>query len=126
MSCAAATPLTLNAPVQAVYVPAMRVELGDAVDERRRRIRRRCRRAGRAGGGEGCGRISVFDRRAARRAPVWRAHTAARRQHAGAARDRRRSASAPANTSLLVAENIPTQALGVGESPRCGGRRASR
>jgi hypothetical protein len=105
--------LTLNTPVQAVYVPAMRVELGDAAD------------AAAAGGGskaapqadrvaEGCGRISAFD-------------VAPRGERLYAARILLLDGSTPGPEGtpsfrvgagehhLLVAENIPTQALGVGE-----------
>jgi hypothetical protein len=104
--------LTLNAPVQAVYVPAMRVELGDAVDSGG---------GGSAaavvapspGGGEGCGRISALD-------------LAPRGEHLYAVRILLLDGSTPGPTGspsfrvgagehqLLVAENIPTQALGVG------------
>lgn len=105
--------LTLNAPVQAVYVPAMRVELGAAAD------------AAAGGGGssaapqtepvvEGCGRISAFD-------------VAPRGERQYAARILLLDGSTPGPEGtlsfrvgagehhLLVAENIPTQALGVGE-----------
>jgi len=104
--------LTLNAPVQAVYVPAMRVELGDAVDSGG---------GGSAaavvvpspGGGEGCGRISALD-------------LAPRGERLYAVRILLLDGSTPGPTGspsfrvgagehqLLVAENIPTQALGVG------------
>jgi hypothetical protein len=104
--------LTLNAPVQAVYVPAMRVELGDAVDSGG---------GGSAatvvapspGGGEGCGRISALD-------------LAPRGERLYGVRILLLDGSTPGPTGspsfrvgagehqLLVAENIPTQALGVG------------
>ncbi len=105
--------LTLNAPVQAVYMPAMRVELGEAADA--------------SGGGsgadparidapaqEGCGRISAFD-------------VAPRGEHLYAARILLLDGNTPGPQGvasyrvsagehrLLVAENIPTNALGVGE-----------
>jgi len=103
--------LTLNAPMQAVYVPAMHVELGDAAA------------AAAAGAGpgaapmessDGCGRISAFD-------------VAPRGERLYAARILLIDGStpgpsgtpsfrvAPGEHRLLVAENIPTQALGVGE-----------
>ena len=104
--------LTLNAPVQAVYVPAMRVELGDAAD-------------GVGGGGSatmpapadppaGCGRISAFD-------------VAPRGERLYAARILLVDGNTPGPDGspsfrvdagehhLLVAENIPTSALGIGE-----------
>jgi hypothetical protein len=98
--------LTLDAPMQAVYVPAMHVALGDAA-------------AGGGGGapatsGDGCGRISAFD-------------LAPRGERLYAARILLIDGSTPGPTGtpsfrvaagehqLLVAENIPTQALGVGE-----------
>jgi hypothetical protein len=104
--------LTLNAPVQTVYVPAMRVELGDA--------------AGADGGGgasalpppvdtgAGCGHISAFD-------------VAPRGERLYAVRILLLDGNTPGPQGtpsfrvsagehrLLVAENIPTQALGVGE-----------
>jgi len=99
--------LTLDAPMQAVYVPAMHVALGDAA-------------AGNGGGGagtdsgDGCGRISAFD-------------VAPRGERLYAARILLLDGSTPGPTGtpsfrvaagehrLLIAENIPTQALGVGE-----------
>ena len=106
--------LTLNAPVQAVYVPAMRVELGDAAD------------SASAGGSatvtapadppaqESCGRISAFD-------------VAPRGERLYAARILLLDGTTPGPQGvasfrvnvgehhLLVAENIPTSALGIGE-----------
>jgi PDZ domain len=101
--------LTLSAPMQAVYVPAMHVEIGDAP----------------SGGGptdaapvgtgeDSCGRISMFD-------------VAPRGQRLYAARILLLDGStpgpegtasfrvAPGEHRLLVAENIPTRALGIGE-----------
>jgi hypothetical protein len=102
--------LTLNAPVQAVYVPAMRVELGDAVDGGGGSS---AVVAPSAGGGEGCGRISAFD-------------VAPRGERLYAVRILLLDGSTPGpqgtrsfrvgagEHTLLVAENIPTQAMGVG------------
>ena len=102
--------LTLNAPMQAVYVPAMHVELGDAAAA-----------AAGAGAGaapidssDGCGRISAFDV-----APRGERLYAARILLLdGSTPGPSGTASfrvAPGEHRLLVAENIPTQALGVGE-----------
>ena len=118
--------LTLSGPVETVYLPAMHVELGSAV-------------ASTAGGGvaaasvsdmlaadakasagqpaavvEGCGRISMFD-------------VAPRGEHMYGARIILLDGKTPGpfgtptfrvnagEHQLLIAENIPTQALGVGE-----------
>jgi hypothetical protein len=97
--------LTLSAPVQHVYVPAMHVQIGDGA-------------LAAGGGGDaaasaGCGRISAFD-------------VAPRGQHLYAARILLIDGVTPGPGTpsyrveagehrLLVAENIPTQALGVGE-----------
>jgi hypothetical protein len=103
--------LTLNAPVQAVYVPAMRVELGDAVDSGGGSSAAIV--APSPGGGEGCGRISSFD-------------VAPRGERLYAVRILLLDGNTPGpqglpsfrvgagEHQLLVAENIPTQALGVG------------
>ncbi|HZW75184.1 MAG TPA: PDZ domain-containing protein, partial [Caldimonas sp.] len=103
--------VALSAPLQAVHVPAMRVELGEAAtlggassgpD------------AAPAGSGVGCGRISGFD-------------VAPRGQRLYGVRLILIDGSspgpfptpsfrvAPGEHHVLVAENIPTQALGIGE-----------
>lgn len=92
--------LSLSAPMQHVYVPAMRVEIGDGG-------------GGAASAAGGCGRISAFD-------------VAPRGEHLYAARILLIDGVTPGPGTpsyrvdagehrLLVAENIPTPALGVGE-----------
>jgi len=105
--------LTLNAPLQAVYVPAMRVELGDAADASGGGAGAAPERSD-AAAQEGCGRISAFD-------------VAPRGEHLYAARILLLDGHTPGPEGvasyrvsagehrLLVAENIPTHALGVGE-----------
>ena len=104
--------LALTAPMQAVYLPAVRMELGSGVD------------AAHAAGGSataaaaavdsGCGRISEFD-------------VAPRGERLYAARILLIDGTTPGpqgspsfrvgagQHQLVVAENIPTQALGIGE-----------
>lgn len=99
--------MSLRAPVQPVYVPAMHVELGATADG-----------TGAGGGSDGaadtCGRISMFDV-----APRGKRLYAAKILLLdGTTPGPQGTASfrvAPGEHRLLVAENIPTRALGVGE-----------
>ena len=104
------TQLSLSAPMQALYLPAVHMELGSGADAG----------GGAAGtahvtvGGGGCGRISAFD-------------VAPRGERLYAAQLLLIDGTTPGPTGtpsfrveagehkVLVAENIPTQALGVGE-----------
>jgi hypothetical protein len=99
-------PVALAAPLQAVYVPAMHVELGAAAGA--------AVAASPAADSGGCGRISAFDV-----APRGQRLYAVRILLLdGATPGPQGSPSfrvAPGEHRLLVAENIPTLALGVGE-----------
>ena len=102
--------LTLNAPMQAVYVPAMHLELGGTADE----AGDGAAPAQASDGADTCGRISMFDV-----APRGKRLYAARILLLdGSSPGPQGTASfrvAPGEHRLLVAENIPTRAFGIGE-----------
>jgi hypothetical protein len=111
------SPLSLNAPLQAVYLPALHIELGASAAEAGVSANAAggpiAAASATSGSEEGCGRISTFD-------------VAPRGEHLYAARILLLDGTTPASGTpsyrvaagehkLLVAENIPTQALGIGE-----------